>query len=285
MKNPQVSVLMAAYNSLRFLDEAVESIRAQTLQDWELIAIDDCSTDGTFRRLQEWSKKDARIRVFKTPENSGVGGARDFGVPHVRGQYVAIMDSDDIAWPERLEKQVAYLAAHPNVIGAGTQIMQITEDGGDIEEKFFPTDPATLYDLLYTAAPIQIPTLMVNMALVPDGFRWFERVRYAEDTLFFFNILQYGALANLPDCLQSYRYYAQSVTCTRPKEMFFQTWKARGIGRREYGYKARFRSRFVSGLQLLVVSCLPNAWVYVFYRRIRRIMLFISGHDERTGQA
>jgi glycosyltransferase involved in cell wall biosynthesis len=281
MPEPLISVIMAAYNAQRFLDEAVESIRAQTLADWELIAIDDCSTDDTFERLQEWSRKDDRIRVFQTLENFGVGGARDVGLAAARGAYIAIMDADDIALPERFEKQIAFMQQNPDIIGLGTQTVQVDEDGCEIGRKTFPVESEKLYDMLYTAAPIQVPTLMINRSKLPEKFNWFERVRCAEDTLFFFKLLQFGSLANLPDCLQRYRYYAQSVSATRSKEMFFETWRARGIGRRKYGYRARWKSRLISGLQFLVISCLPNAWIHPFYRRVRRIMLMLSGHHEK----
>ena len=280
MAEPLISVIMAAYNSSRFLDEAIESICAQTRIDWELIVIDDCSSDSTLELLKQWSRKDARIRVFQTEENSGVGGARDVGLLEARGRYIAIMDSDDIALPERLEKQVMFMQRHPDIIGLGTQTVQVNEQGEEIGRKNFPLEPELLYDMLYTAAPIQVPTLMVDRNMLPDGFTWFDRVRCAEDTLFFFKLLQYGSFANLPDCLQHYRYYSSSVSATRSKEMFFQTWKARGIGRRQFGYRARFKSRIISGLQFFVVSCLPNAWIPPFYRQIRQLMLLLSGHHK-----
>lgn len=278
MSEPLISVIMAAYNSSRFLDEAIESICRQTQEDWELIVIDDRSTDDTFEKLQRWGRNDSRIRVFQTSENSGVGGARDVGLAEVRGRYVAIMDSDDVALPERLEKQVIFMQKYPEIIGLGTQTVQVDEQGAEIGRKTFPLESETLYDMLYTAAPIQVPTLMVNRENLPADFTWFDRVRCAEDTLFFFKLLQYGSLANLPDCLQHYRYYSTSVSATRSKEMFFQTWKARGIGRRQFGYRARFKSRIISGLQFLVVSCLPNAWIPSVYRRVRWFMLLLSGH-------
>lgn len=281
MSEPLISVIMAAYNSSRFLDEAVESICTQTRTDWELIVIDDCSTDGTFECLKQWGQKDSRIRVFQTLKNSGVGGARDVGLAKAHGRYIAIMDSDDIALPERFEKQVAFMQQHPEIIGLGAQTVQINEQGIEIGRKTFPLEPQKLYEMMYTAAPIQVPTLMVDRNMLPDGFTWFDHVRCAEDTLFFFKLLQYGSFANLPDCLQRYRYYSESVSATRSKEMFFQTWKARGIGRRQFGYRARLKSRVISGLQFLVVSCFPNAWIPPFYRHTRHLMLLLSGHHEK----
>jgi glycosyltransferase involved in cell wall biosynthesis len=275
--NPQVSIIMPAFNAAQFLDEAVESIIRQRFEDWELICVDDCSTDDTRTRLEGWAFRDQRIRVYSTPVNSGVGGARDRGIRYARGRYVAMMDSDDVAMPDRLERQVAYLGSHPEVIALGTQTIQVNEMGEEIGRKKFPCDAATLYDMLYTAAPIQVPTLIVDRAKLPAEFDWFACERYAEDTLLFFKLLQYGSFANLPEFLQLYRYYPSSLSSSHSKEIFFATYRARSLGRRRYGYRARWQSRLVSELQWVVVSVLPNRLIPGFYRRTRGVMLWLSG--------
>lgn len=274
---PQVSIIMPAYNVARFLDEAIESIVSQRFEDWELICVDDCSTDDTRTRLEGWASRDRRIRVYSTPVNSGVGGARDWGIRFARGRYVAMMDSDDVAMPDRLGRQVAYLRSHPEVIALGTQTIQVNEMGEEIGRKQFPCDPATLYDMLYTAAPIQVPTLIIDRAKLPVEFDWFASERYAEDTLLFFKLLQYGSFANLPEFLQLYRYYPSSLSASHPKKIFFATYRARWLGRTKYGYRARWQSRLVSELQWVVVSLLPNRFIPGFYRRIRGIMLWLAG--------
>ncbi len=267
---------MATYNSARFLDEAVLSIVRQSFEDWELIIVDDCSTDDTRGRLDHWAQRDRRIRVFSTPTNSGVGGARDHGIRFARGRYIAIMDSDDVALPDRIGRQVAFLQTHADVIALGTQTIQVTEDGAEIGRKIFPCDSATLYKMLYTAAPIQIPTLMVNRMKMPADFEWFASKRYAEDTLLFFKLLQYGSFANLPDFLQLYRYHGTSMSATHSKAIFYSTYRARRIGRSVYGYRAGLKARFISALQWFIVTLLPSSLIPGVYRRARRVMLWIS---------
>ncbi len=78
--SPAVSVVLAAYDARRFIDEAVASIVSQTFSDWELIVVDDRSTDGTYERLVELAAADPRVRIIRTPTNTGVGGARDLGI-------------------------------------------------------------------------------------------------------------------------------------------------------------------------------------------------------------
>ena len=96
---PQVSVLTAAYNREQYIDQAIESLLGQTYQDWELIAVDDGSTNGTAFRLQAWAQKDPRIRLYRNEKNRGIGATRKAALDLARGVYAAVLDSDDVALP------------------------------------------------------------------------------------------------------------------------------------------------------------------------------------------
>ncbi len=278
---PLISVIMAVYNSSAFLAEAVASVRAQTVPDWELIAVDDGSRDGSPELIQKMAAADPRIRLLRMPQNSGAGAARDFAIRQARGTFIAIFDADDVCEPARFEKQLAFLKSRPDVVAVGAQTVMVDLDGKLSGTKTFPTDPDTLYRMMYTAIPIQLPTLMVNTALLPADFGWFEGWRYSEDSLLFFKLAHYGKIANLPDFLLKYRYYPQSTSYRKAKTYFYETWKSRGIARRRYGYNPPPRARFVSGLQFIVVTCLPGRCIPWVYKMIRRIMLLLSGHDEK----
>lgn len=278
---PLISVIMAVYNSKAFLGEAVASVLSQTVPDWELIAVDDGSQDGSSELIQKLTEADPRIRLLRMPQNSGAGAARDFAIRQARGAFIAIFDADDICEPERFAKQIAFLRAHPDVVAVGAQTVQVDTQGRPDGTKTFPTDPDRLYGMMYTAIPIQLPTLMVNTALLPRDFDWFEGWRYSEDSLLFFKLAYYGKIANLPDFLLKYRYYPQSTSYRKAKTYFYKTWEARGIARRRYGYKPSLRARFVSGLQFAVVTCLPGRCIPWIYKIIRRLMLLLSGHDEK----
>lgn len=105
--NPLVSVVMPAYNMERYIEEAIRSVQAQTMEDWELIVVDDCSADGTCAIVEEMAKKDSRIRLLRNEKNMGVARTRNRGLDASRGSYVALMDSDDLWVPHKLEKQLA----------------------------------------------------------------------------------------------------------------------------------------------------------------------------------
>src|SRR5665647_430445 len=104
--NPKVTVLIAVYNGGRFLREALDSVLAQTFTDFELLVVNDGSTDETATILESYS--DQRIRVITNGKNIGVVGSLRRGLNYARGEYIARIDADDIALPERLEKQVEY---------------------------------------------------------------------------------------------------------------------------------------------------------------------------------
>ena len=106
---PLVSVIMPLYNAERYVEEAISSVRSQTLTDWELIVVDDGSTDGSAEIVSGISARDGRIKLISHKENRGAAEARNTCLSHVRGAYVAYMDSDDLWMPEKLERQLAFM--------------------------------------------------------------------------------------------------------------------------------------------------------------------------------
>jgi len=101
-----VSVIMPTFNRVAYLAEAINSILSQTYKDLELIVVDDGSTDSTPTLMEYFTKKDKRVRYLKLPKNMGISYARNFGVEHSKGEYIAVMDSDDLSNPDRLKKQL-----------------------------------------------------------------------------------------------------------------------------------------------------------------------------------
>ncbi len=100
---------MPAYNNAAFIGDAVESVLAQSYTDWELLIIDDCSTDGTWDILQRYASTDERIHIFRTPQNAGSGYARNIGIEQAQGRYLAFLDGDDWWYPEKLATQLDFM--------------------------------------------------------------------------------------------------------------------------------------------------------------------------------
>jgi glycosyltransferase involved in cell wall biosynthesis len=114
--NPKVTVLIPVFNRERFVEEAIRSVLEQDFEDFELLLVDDGSTDHTPQVLHEWRQRDSRVVVVTSPTNQGIPGALNLGLAHARGKYVARLDSDDLMMPRRLAAQAAVLDARPEVV-------------------------------------------------------------------------------------------------------------------------------------------------------------------------
>ena len=118
MSDPVITVVMPIFNAERFLREAIESVLAQTFGDFELLAINDGSTDRSLDMLNELARRDSRIRVISRP-NKGISATRNEGTKLGRGEFIAAIDADDISMPIRFETQVRFLREHPDHVAVG----------------------------------------------------------------------------------------------------------------------------------------------------------------------
>ena len=107
-----VSIIMPAYNAEKYIAEAIESVLKQTYTNWELIIVNDCSTDATEQIIKKYQKQDYRIKLYSLLNNQGVANARNTAIQNTRGRYLAFLDSDDMWLPEKLEKQLAFMQAN-----------------------------------------------------------------------------------------------------------------------------------------------------------------------------
>jgi glycosyltransferase involved in cell wall biosynthesis len=128
--SPRVTILIPVFNRERFVDEAIRSVLEQDFQDFELLLVDDGSTDGTPEVLRSWQARDPRIVVVTAPQNLGIPGALNLGLQHARAPYVARLDSDDLMMPHRLAAQCAVLDERPDVVLASS-MYEIVDAGGN----------------------------------------------------------------------------------------------------------------------------------------------------------
>jgi glycosyltransferase involved in cell wall biosynthesis len=215
---PQVSVLMTVYNGVPYLAEAVESIQRQTLSDWQLIVVDDGSTDEGPAWLDQI--KDPRIRVIHQP-NAGAPAAANRGLKECDSEFVARLDADDVANPRRLQLQRDFLAARPQVGLAGTQVAPLGSRrvGRGLS---LPRDHAAIVNALMLGRHgICHSSIMVRTQLLKDaGGYWARGV--AEDHDMFLRVAERAELANLPELLLHYRILpgslqARSAAVTRAR--------------------------------------------------------------------
>ena len=130
---PRISVIMTSYNHKKYVANAIHSVLDQTYRDFEFIIIDDGSTDGTVNEIKKFS--DQRMRVFYSKKNQGVVAATHKGLDESKGKYIAIIHSDDMFFPDKLEKQVKFLDEHPDVAAVFSYAKIIDEDGKDFMDE------------------------------------------------------------------------------------------------------------------------------------------------------
>ncbi|HWE02304.1 MAG TPA: glycosyltransferase [Tepidisphaeraceae bacterium] len=213
---PAVSVVMPLYNTERHLAAAIDSVLAQTFADFEIIAVDDGSTDGTLDILRRYESRDRRVRVLSRP-NTGIVGALNDGLAMARAELIARMDGDDICLPGRFRKQVDYLAAHPECVLVGSQVLLIDPEGSPIcahlQTRY--THEEIDHDHLNRGWPMVHPAVMMRREAVDRVGRYREKYKWLEDHDLFLRLAEIGKLANLPDTLLRYRLHFQSVCHTR----------------------------------------------------------------------
>lgn len=128
LKNPEVSVLMSCYNGERWLSEAIDSILAQIFEDFELILIDDGSTDNTWKIIQSYCVRDSRLVAF-SKKNTGLADSLNIGLSKAKGEWIARIDQDDLCEPTRLYEQVNFVRKNPDVVLLGTGFLEFDQDG------------------------------------------------------------------------------------------------------------------------------------------------------------
>jgi hypothetical protein len=209
---PRVSVVIGAYNGERFLRPAIESILNQTFRDFELIVIDDCSTDRTPPILGEF--KDDRIRVVRNERNLGIAETLNNGIAIARGEYVALQDHDDVSLPARLECQVAFLDNNAEVGMVGSGCDGIDEVGALIGPVPVEYDEVKIRWTLLWRNPFSHTTLMVRRRAIEEvgGYSSDPRYRFAEDYDLMSRVAFRHAVANIPQRLGCWRVHKTSAS-------------------------------------------------------------------------
>ena len=215
MSDPTVSVLLPVHNGERYLRAAVDSVLDQTFADFELLAIDDGSTDATAEVLRQYAAGDARVRVVSRP-NRGLVHTLNEGIDLARGRYIARMDADDLCRPDRLEVQVAYLDAHPDCVLVGSRVLVVDPDGLPIRTMATEqTHEAIDHAHLNCGWPVVHPAVTMRTDAVRRVGCYRDQYNTLEDTDLFLRLAEVGRLANVPEVLLDYRQHFGSVTHTR----------------------------------------------------------------------
>ena len=222
---PKISVVLPVYNGERYLRESLDSVLAQTMEDFELIVVDDCSTDTTPAILAEYAARDPRIHIIRNRENQRLPRSLNIGFAEARGKYLTWTSDDNVYLPEAFMRMADYLDRFPETMMVNASLDMMDEAGNVTHDESdrFDADPVmSFYDnrigacfLYRREVPEEIGGYDPEMFLIEDYEYWMRIM------------LRYGRIGHIKEVLYHYREHAGSLTTTRKNEVAKQSFKAR----------------------------------------------------------
>ncbi|MDD3375243.1 MAG: glycosyltransferase family 2 protein [Candidatus Omnitrophica bacterium] len=203
-----VSIITPTFNSDRFLADAIKSVQKQVFNNWEMIIVDDCSSDKTTEIAESFAKNDKRIRLFKNLHNSGPAGTRNKALLEARHRFVAFLDSDDMWLPAKLDRQVSFML-RKNSAFSFTEYRRISVLGNK-QGRIIRIPKLVRYDDLLKNTVIATSSVVIDKTRVGD---FFMKETYYDDFVLWLDILKRGFLAHgLKEDLMRYRVVGGSIS-------------------------------------------------------------------------
>lgn len=217
MARNTVTVIMSVHNGARYLREAISSILNQTLKEFEFIIVDDASTDESESIIHSFT--DPRIKILKNEQNIGLTKSLNIALQKSTGTYIARMDADDIALPERLTVQKNFLDTHPDIVCVGSALRIIDEHGVEQGSKTVFSDPALLGFHMKMKNQIAHPTVLFRKDAILSVHGYDETFTYAQDYDLWSRLLEMGfQFSNIEMPLLLYRIHTNSITQGKTKD-------------------------------------------------------------------
>ena len=205
----EISVILPVYNAENYLKDAIDSILNQTYQNFELIIVNDGSTDSSEEIINSY--KSNKIKYIENKENLGLIKSLNFGLDKAKGKYIVRMDADDISLPSRLKVQYNYMEENPDVVACGTYIQHF---GENLKIRKYPLTDEDVRLFFVFRSPIAHPSAIMQAVFFKgdNAVQYNKDYLYAEDYKLWSDLMCYGKITNIPDCLLKYRVSATQIT-------------------------------------------------------------------------
>jgi len=218
-KTPKLSVAMSVYNGEEFLKETIASILNQTFANFEFIIIDDGSTDKSKSIIESFN--DQRIKLISR-ENKGLTSSLNEGISLSQGEYIARMDADDIAHPQKFEKQIAFLDKNPEICLGGTWAKMIDKNNNEIGDYKTPISSKEIRKEVFWHNPFIHSSVMIRKKVLKDLGGYNEKYKTAQDYELWSRLVPKYQTANLPEFLLKYRLLSTGITITKKKSLRYK---------------------------------------------------------------
>ena len=219
----KVTVVIPTWNSEKYIRKTIESVQAQTYKNWEMVVVDDCSTDSSVSIIKAMAKKDSRIKLFEQTQNQGAAIARNIAVDKGTGRYVAYLDSDDIWKPEKLEKQISFM--HKQNCGFSCTSYEVIDASGKKLNKIVHMLEKVDYKKFLMNNLLQTVGIMIDVSKIDKKYLKMPNIRRRQDAATWLQILKAGYLCyGMYDVLAEYRRTPKSLSSNKIKSVI-GTWK------------------------------------------------------------
>lgn len=243
---PLVSILLPVHNSERFLRESLQSLISQKYRNIEIIAIDDMSSDSSYKILKTFKKKTKKLRVYRNIKRYGIVMTLNRLIRKAKGEFITFAEGDDVTSKQRIKKQIQFLLENPNIVAVGTQCRFLNKNGKLNGKSSFPLENKDIYNSTLHGLSIQFETVIINRNLLPKDILKFEQGAlpfiYSD---FLIKLLPYGKFANLRNYLHYHRSHPQAYILDLQRN-FLSLIKLLVKGNANHRYSPSFREFFLT---------------------------------------
>ncbi|TSC88506.1 MAG: glycosyl transferase family protein [Microgenomates group bacterium Gr01-1014_7] len=271
--NPLASVIMPAYNAVKYVEQATESILNQTYKKFEFIIIDDASTDSTLNILKDFRKKDKRIILIQNKKNLGVTKNLNKALELVKGKYIIRMDADDWSYPERFQLQIDLMEKNPNVVVSGSYVEVCDSKLKTKYIRKYHHDDTNIRKHIFRYSPFAHPAT-IWQAKVLKKERYNESLTTCQDYELYFRVGKIGKFMNLDKSLLKLRIHENSVSVVKNDLQWKNTVLIRFNAVLILGYNMSKFDKVYSFLQELCIALLPVKLRFILFNFIRRLNLY-----------
>ena len=254
---PLISVVVPAHNAQKYIGSAIESVLSQTFKKFELIVINDASTDNTLGIIKSFSKKDPRVKIINNDTRLNIADSLNKGINIAQSNIIARMDSDDISLPNRLELQYKLINSSKNIAVVGSDIVIINSVGNEIGLRKYPESSGELKNCLFKYSPFAHPVVMFRKDVFEEVGGYNPKYSPTEDLDLWFRLGRKHQFKSIRQTLLKYRVHEKSSSHSMIKDLEILVFKIRLDAIIKYGYRPNLYDIIYNSFQFMTLWFTP----------------------------
>lgn len=274
-QKPKISVLLPVHNGEDYISFAIESVLNQSFKDFELVIVNDESTDNTKSIIEKYSEKDNKIVLINLKKQQSLADVLNIGISNCKGEYIARLDHDDEMYPGRLESQFEFMKKNPKVVVCGGQVDLIDESGKVTGERRYPLDNKDLKRNIFLVSPFAHPAVLMKKESLKKVGGYNLGLKKVEDIMLWFKLAKEGEFANVEEKVLKYRIRKGSESLNDMQKHFEITYNLRKKVIRENIYTIDLRQRILLEIQWIIVNIMkifPKNWFIKVFEIGRKVL-------------